>query len=282
MKIRFAALIAFLTLSLGALSVAQTPDAITSPYNAALKGTYTFAISSVDLYWVLVNQSNLEVGFCRNISQMPYGYGCNGPEVGQDVITGSFIADGTGKITSGTLTYVADPSSYECGGNYTAAPVCPYKVPAGTTWSSGTNYAVGDEVDWEVNGVTHTYQAAKANVDKSPVLVVNGSNPQVGNACANGSYLSNGQSPNCTWILLYSSAAGKNNGGSGTFTGTYAIQSNGLGTMTMNVDLGSKEVTGLEVRLLVPLHLAGQEVVMIGQPTLSKNSMTGTGTAVLQ
>jgi hypothetical protein len=270
MKFRY--FIVFSMLALSSLSSAQTSDVLKAPYNAAFKGTYTFGIVSVNQYWVQYNMNNQQVGFCNGGGSFPYGYSCS-ISLGQDVITGTFVADGKGNIAaSSTLSYTSDPNSYQCSTKKNAAPDCPYTVPSGIAWSSGTSYAVGDEVDYSGS----TYQAVQAN-SVAPVLITNGSNPQQGNACANGSYVGQG-SPVCTWVLLYASATGKNKSGTGTLAGTYSIQANGIGAMIVTPS-GAGGSAGFA--LIVPPQAKGQQIQLLAQPTLGDES-TGTGTAILQ
>ena len=103
-----------------------------------------------------------EVGFCNNGStQFPFGYSCN-QNLGQDVVTGTLIADGSGHIIAGSnLVFTVDPSSSQCSPRFNAVPHCPYKVLSGTAWSSTVSYVVGDEVDFTVGGKLLTFQAVK-------------------------------------------------------------------------------------------------------------------------
>jgi hypothetical protein len=282
---RFTSFIACLVLALGTLSSAQTPEAVrpealTAPYDAAFKGTYTVGIAATDLYWVLYNMNNQQVGFNTG-GQTPYNYGSN-VELGQSVFTGTIVANGSGVITSGTFSLTPDPNEVQCSPKSNPAPDCPYTVPSGKAWSSSVSYVIGDVVDYE----GHTYQAAAANEDAAPVLVSIVSNAQKGNACAINSPGYNGP-PKCTWVLLYGSSTGDDKSGTGTLTGTYSVQANGTGTMAVTLNIGgaaactSTTCKSLEFVILVPPNAAGQEVHILAQPTLG-NKFAGTGVAIRQ
>lgn len=262
-----------LILMLGGLCLAQNSNALTTPYNAAFKGTYTFGLASPRTFTIQYNMKGQQVGFC-NGGQLPYQYRCS-QAFGQDVITGTLVADGAGHLLTGSkFSFTADPNAYQCSSKNNATPDCPYKVPSGIAFSSSTKYVVGDEVDYG----GQTFQAAIANTGVPPVVIINGSNPQQGNACAWNTYVGQG-APVCTWVVLYSSAAGKNGSGTGTLTGTYSIQANGIGAMTVTPSGSGSSPAGFA--LLVPPSVAGQQIQILAQPTLS-NENRGSGTAILQ
>jgi len=93
--------IAILALTLvSTLSVAATN-------NESFKGTYTFTIASVYRYSPEYNNKGKQVGFCTG-QKIPSGYSC-GTEVGQDVITGTLVADGDGHV-KGSYSIRPDPN----------------------------------------------------------------------------------------------------------------------------------------------------------------------------
>jgi len=276
MKIR--SFVLFSMLAFGALASAQTPEAVspealTTPYDAAFKGTYTVGLASTDLYWVLNNMNNQQVGFATG-EQTPYNYSSN-VEMGQSFFTGTIVADGAGHITSGTFSLTADPNEVQCSPKNNPAPDCPYTVPSGKAWSGSVSYVIGDVVDYD----GHTYQAVAANEDALPMPVTIVSNTQKGNACANNSSGANGPLK-CTWVVLYGSATGDDKSGKGTLTGTYSVLANGTGTMTTTLSMGGSAKT-LEFVILVPPNAAGQEIHILAQPTLG-NKFAGTGVAIRQ
>src|SRR5260370_13890178 len=107
-------------------------------------GTYTFVFGSPNQIQIQTNMFGQEVGFCPNgPSQLPFGYSCPVVQLGQEVITGTLIADGAGNITTGSsYVFTADPSEFQCSSKYNATPDCPYKVPSGIAWSSTVSYVV--------------------------------------------------------------------------------------------------------------------------------------------
>ncbi len=275
----------FSVLAFGALSSAQTPEAtrpeaLTTPYDAAFKGTYTVGLASTDLYWVMYNTNNQQVGFNTG-EQTPYNYGSN-VALGQSIFKGTIVADGAGHITSGTFSLTPDPNEVQCSPKNNPAPDCPYTVPSGKAWSGSTSYVIGDVVDYE----GHSYQAVAANEDAAPVLVTIVSNAQKGNACAANSSGYDGP-PKCTWVVLYGSATGEDKSGTGTLTGTYSVLANGTGTMAVTLNIGgtttcsSTTCKNLEFVILVPPNAAGQEIHIIAQSLLG-NKFAGTGVAIRQ
>jgi hypothetical protein len=231
--------------------------------NASLTGTYTFAIGAVSYLSIQYNMSGQQVGFC--FGTIPQTYSC-GNQLGQDVITGTLVADGKGNIVAGSnYVYTTDPNSYQCSSK--AAPHCPYKVPVGIAWSSTVSYVGGDEVDLKNGaGTSLTYQAAKNNLGVMPGLNTN--------TCSN-----NGNPPpSCTWVELYSSAAGKNNSAKGTLTGKYTVQPNGSGVLQVTPSGGGGSAS---FAIVVPTTASavGQQVSIVGLPTLG-NKITGGGAAV--
>jgi hypothetical protein len=243
----------FLLLALASITTLSAQD-------NTFSGTYTFVIGSVNQISIQSNMFGQQVGFCFN-GQLPYGYSCY-QNLGQDVITGTLVADGSGNITAGSsFVQTADPNGNKCSSKNNPAPDCPYKVPFGTAWSSTTSYVVGDEADFTENGKVLTFQAVKNNTGVSPS----------GSTCTQ-----NVQPPNCTWDQLYVSAAGKS-GSSGTLTGTYTVQSNGSGVLQVT-PAGQKTGSFAMVVPTAPLAV-GQEVPLVGMPVLG-NEFRGSGAAV--
>ena len=233
--------------------------------NNTFSGTYTFVFGVPSNISIQQNMFGQEVGFCNNVSsQFPFGYSCN-QTLGQDVVTGTLIADGSGKIIAGSnLVLTVDPSSSQCSSRFSAVPHCPYKVPSGTAWSSTVTYVVGDEVDFTVGGKLLTFQAVKNNTNVPPS----------GNTCT-----SMVQPPNCTWDQLYVSASSKS-GFTGTLTGTYAVQSNGSAVSQLAF-VGPTGTLKASLAMIVPTAplAIGQEVPLVGLPTLT-NEFRGAGSAV--
>ena len=227
-------------------------------------GTYTFLFASSNQIQVQSNMFGQEVGFCPNNGQIPFGYSCN-QNFGQDVATGTIIADGKGNIIAGSnITQTVDPNSAQCSPKFNPAPDCPYKVPAGIAWSSTTSYVVGDEVDFTEAGKLLTFQAVKANSNVPPNT----------STCTQMV-----QPPNCDWDQLFVSATGKT-GFKGTVTGTYTVQSNGsaVSLWTIVTSTGKQAVSFAMVVPPAPLAI-GQEIDVVGLPTLT-NETRGTGAAV--
>jgi len=236
--------------------------------NASLTGTYTFVIGSGADYSVQYNMFGQEVGFCEGSGQIPYGYWCQDSSKGQDVITGTLVADGNGNIISGSnYTVTTDPNKYQCSPEYNSAPDCPYQVPAGTLWSNSTSYVVGDEIDYVVNGKTLTYQAVKNSTDVTPSGT---------NVCTAKTAVKN--PVGCTWDELYQSANGSTDGGSGTLAGTYSVQSNGLATLQLTPS-GGKNQSVVFTMVVPAVSAVGQEVPLVAAPQLG-NENRGGGTAV--
>ena len=235
------------------LALAST---LSAAQDNTFSGTYTFLFGSVSGFTVQQNMFGQQVGFC-NGSQLPFGYSCN-QQLGQDLITGTLVADGKGKIAVGsTFVFTRDPNAYQCSSRYNATPDCPYKVPSGIAWSSSANYVVGDEVDFTVSGKLLTFQAVKKNTNVPPNT----------STCT-----SSVQPPNCAWDQLYASATGKGSS-SGTLTGTYTVQSNGSGVLTVTPSSGNngKSVSFAMVVPTAPLAV-GQVVPIVGLSTLGNES----------
>jgi hypothetical protein len=233
--------------------------------NGSLTGTYTLIFGSPGELYIQTNMFGQEVGFCPNSGQLPFGYSCQNQALDQDVLSGTLVADGNGNIISGSsYTYIADPNRYQCSSKYNPTPDCPYQVPSGNTWSNSTSYVVGDVVDYTVNGKTLTYQVVKKNTNVPPSGTAvctskTGKNP-----------------PACYWDQLHQSANGTS-GNSGSLSGSYAIQSDGSGTLQLTPSNSNGPVT---FAMVVPATSAvGQEVPLVGLPQLNQE-FRGSGAAV--
>jgi len=75
--------------------------------DASFKGTYTLAVASVYRYSPEYNNKGQQIGFCTG-QKIPNGYSC-GAEVGQDVISGTLVADGNGHVR-GSYSMRSDPN----------------------------------------------------------------------------------------------------------------------------------------------------------------------------
>ena len=250
-----------LLISVGALALAST---LSAAQDNTFSGTYTLLFGSEDGFTIQQNMFGQEVGFCTGSGQLPFGYSCTQGQQSQDIITGTLVADGKGKIITGS-SYVltADPNAYQCSSKYNATPDCPYKVPSGIAWSSSVSYVVGDEVDFTVNGKVLTFQAVKVNTNVPP-------NTSTCTATV--------QPPNCAWDQLYVSATGKGSN-RGTLTGTYTVQSNASAVLSVIPSgNGGKSVSFAMIVPTAPLAV-GQVVSIVGMPTLG-NEVRLSGAAV--
>lgn len=255
-----------IVLSVWCLLVLALASTLSAAQDNTFSGTYTFVLASANDFWIQNNMFGQEVGFCNNSGQGPGGYFCSEVQ-GQDLITGTLVADGKGKIVTGsTYVFTADPNTYQCSSKYNATPNCPYKVPAGINWSSSTSYVVGAEVDFTVNGKLLTFQAVKVNTNVPPNT----------STCS-----STVQPPNCAWVQLFFSASRKNSSSSGTLTGTYAVQSNASAVLTIIPSgNGGKSVSFAMVVPPAPLAV-GQVVPIVGIPTLGNETpISGTGVRI--
>ena len=249
----------FLLLALASMTTSAAAQ------NNTFSGTYTFVFGSVGGFSIQQNMFGQEVGFCSNGGpHLPFGYSCN-QNLGQDVVTGTMVADGAGNLTTGsTFVFTADPNSFKCSSKYNPTPNCPYKVPSGIAWSSTASYVVGNEVDFTISGKLLTFQAVKNNTNVPPN----------GNTCT-----STVQPPNCTWDQLYVSATNKG-GFTGTLTGTYTVQSNGSAMLQLTLVTASGKQTASFAMVVPTAPLAiGQEVTFVGLPTFT-NEIRGAGSAV--
>jgi hypothetical protein len=242
---------------------------VSAAQNNTFSGTYTFVVGIPDDFTIQTNMFGQEVGFCPNGSsaaQLPFGYSCGETGHGQDVLTGTLIADGNGNITTGsTFVFTPDVNGVKCSSTYNATPDCPYKVPAGITWSSTTSYVVGDEVDFTVSGTLLTFQAVQNNTGVAPNT----------STCTS----TVGNPPNCDWDQLNLSATAMGTE-KGTLTGTYTVQSNGsaVAKLTVVTPTGKMALSFAMVVPTAPLAV-GQVVPMAAMPTVG-NEFTGSGAAV--
>jgi hypothetical protein len=95
--------IALLTLT-STLSLAATS-------NASFKGTYTFiSTQPQQLQTEFDRETHTSVGACPQ-NGPPTGYYCSFTGIGESTILGSIVADGAGRVTSGTFTETPDPRS---------------------------------------------------------------------------------------------------------------------------------------------------------------------------
>jgi hypothetical protein len=79
--------------------------------NASFKGTYTFIITQPQQLQTEFNsKTNTQVGVCPQ-NGPPNGYYCSFTGIGEGTIVGSLVADGVGRVTSGTFTQTPDPKS---------------------------------------------------------------------------------------------------------------------------------------------------------------------------
>lgn len=241
---------------------------------ASLDGTYTFLLSNLDDYSPMYNMNGQQVGFCNN-GYTPAGYNC-GYDLSFDVIEGTFVANGAGKITSGSFTETYNPNSYDCDPKNNPTSPCPVKVPSGDPWSSSESYKIGAVVDYTAGSVTRTFQAVRANTNKAPNWTVSADN---GNIC---SFQANNLNT-CYWTQITSSlTSGNDSSQTGTFTGTYTINANGSGTATWVQPNCTGTDCSIEFAILVsPTSSVGQTVHISGQSVLGKhNKSVGGATRV--
>ena len=236
--------------------------------NASFSGTYTLLFGLDNEYIMQLNMFNQQVGFCPPggpPAQLPFGYSCASDQDSHDLLTGTIVADGNGNIITGsTYTFTRDPNEYKCAARHNAVSPCPYKVPSGNTWNSSTPYVVGNVVDSTVGGVLLTFQAVENNTGVPP----NGS------TCT-----ASVQPPNCTWDRVYATAtSGLVGTQAGTLSGTYSLQSDGSGVMTLTA---SGQKNQLMLAIVVPAApLAVGQVVGLQSMASLTNEVRGSGTAV--
>jgi len=236
---------------------------------ASLNGTYTFVLTSLHDYSPMYNMSGQQVGFCNN-NQTPVGYNC-GYTISSDWITGTLVANGAGKITSGAFTQTSDPNSYECSPKSNPTSPCPVKVPSGASYSAAQAYKVGAVVDYMVSGTTRTFQAVRASTGKPPNWTVSSDNPYI---C---SYSTNNFNT-CYWTQIPASlTSGNTSSINATLTGTYTISANGSGTMTLTLTqvgcTGSNcSETGEFAIVVSPTSAVGQNVHISGESVLGNRN----------
>lgn len=229
-------------------------------------GSYTFQMVSLKDYSVETNQNGQQVGFCNGAV---VGYYCWNAET-FSLLQGTLVSDGAGHILSGTYTETRDPNSYECDPENQPTAPCPVVVPAGNPYVATKAYGVGATIDYTVNGVTETFQAVRSSTGKTPDWTQSST---VGNIC-NYQNLST-----CYWTQIPASLTNTNSGNTGTLTGTYSIQANGAGVMTLTPsncgNCGSVQIAFT----VAPAGGIGQLISLAGISQLS-NSNPQIGTAV--
>lgn len=256
--------------------LAAVPSVRGQATQASLDGTYTFLFSSLSDYSPEYNMNGQQVGFCDGIT--PIGYNC-GYTVTFGVITGTLVADGRGRITSGAFTQTNDPNSYECDpGNNPTTP-CPVKVPANNSYSSSEMYNIGAVVDYTVTSntghVTRTFQAAKANKGKPPNWAVGA---DAGNICNNSNFNT------CSWVQIPASLTNSEGAGqSANIVGTYTVNPNGSGTLYLKLANCTTSCTIGQFAMVVPPgnSTVGQTVHVSGESQLGNhNKCVGGATRV--
>lgn len=240
-----------------------TPE--TSASLSSLTGTYNFQLASLKEYSSEFNMNGQQVGFCDS-GYLAVGYNC-GDTYTFDMISGTIVADGAGHITSGTYLQTPDPNTYECDPNSNPTTPCPVVVPSGNAWSSTTAYSIGATVDYTVSGVTRTFQAVRKSTGKAPNWTTSAGQ---GNIC---SYNPNNTNT-CIWTQIPGSLKGTDKSSTGTFTGTYTVNANGTGMITLQ----AANCTGkcsIQFSLLVPAVIpVGQSVNMVGISILGDHNRT--------
>jgi hypothetical protein len=238
---------------------------------ASLHGTYTFQMIQLDDYSIESNMNGQQVGFCSGPN--PAGYGCWNSYT-FDTMAGSLVADGAGHISSGTYTITRDPNSYQCNPKNNPTKPCPVIVPSGHTYSTSTAYSVGATVDFTVGNVTRTFQAVRAGTGKPPNW---GNNANAVNICSNN----NGNLNTCYWTQIPESLTNGTNSGTGTLTGTYTIQANGSGVMTLTPTNCDGCGTVQLIFVVSPTSQVGQSITLSGLSKLgNSNNMTGSGVRI--
>lgn len=232
---------------------------------ASLDGTYTFVLSDLKSYSPMYNFNGQQVGFCDN-NNVPVGYNC-GYSLSFDIITGTFVANGAGKITSGNYSQTADPNSYECSPKENPTSVCPVKVPSGDRWLSSESYKIGAVVDYTVNNTTRTFQAVRANTGKAPNWTVSADNAYICNYSTNNFNT-------CYWTQIPGSLTGSNSSSEGgNYTGTYTINANGFGTVKWVQNGCTGSDCSIQFAIVVsPTSSVGQTVHISGESALGNHN----------
>lgn len=262
-------MIAILAMATSAL--AQIPMATTPTANlASFSGTYTFEMAQLKGYSPMYSMNGQQVGFCNN-GMMPIGYNCYDSYT-FDLLAGTLVSDGAGHITSGSYSQTRDPNSYKCGPKNSPTTPCPVVVPSGNAYSSTTTYNPGATVDYTVNGTKRTFQAVRKNVGKAPNWVTSTTQANICNNNPNN--LST-----CFWTQVSNSLTAADSDSSGTLVGTYTMQANGSGVLTLTPSncngCGSAQF-GI---VLSPVSQVGQTVGLVGMSQLG-NSNRDVGTAI--
>lgn len=234
----------------------------------SLDGTYTFQMVELKDYSVETNLNGQQVGFCNGIA---VGYGC-WDAITFHVLAGTITADGAGNITSGSYTMTADPNSYQCNPKNNPTDPCPVMVPSGNSYSPTASYSVGATIDYMVANVTRTFQAVRASTNKPPDW--SGAPQNICNFALNNL-------DTCSWTQITQSLTNKNGSSIGTLVGTYTLQANGSGVMTLTPsncgDCGSVQFEFV----IAPVNQVGQAITLTGVSQLgNENSMVGSGVRI--
>jgi hypothetical protein len=247
---------------------AAVPCAVKAQSLASFKGTYTFQISSLDQYSPEYNMYGQQVGFC-NSGNNPINYGC-GSDITFDLIAGTVVADGAGHISSGSYTQTPDPNSYKCDTSSAVTSPCPVIVPSGHDFSDSVSYKIGNTVDYKIGSTTRTYQAVKANTARPPNWGI-----------TNNQYICNGNnSSTCFWTQVGQSLTNsEDKPSSGSLVGSYTVDSNGSGVLTLTPS-GCSDCGSIQFAIVVsPTSQVGQTVALSGLGQVG-NSNRAVGTAI--
>lgn len=233
----------------------------------SLSGTYTFVFSGMSDYSPAYNMNLQQVGFC--IASLPVGYNCGSIST-FNVITGTLVADGVGHITSGTFTQTNDPNSYECNpGNNPTSP-CPVKVPSGNEYSQWEMYNLGAVVDYtaitSAGRFTRTFQAVRPGSGKTPDWT---DKKASANICTSNNL------DTCYWDQVTASLTNSEGSGqSANIVGTYSINANGSGTISLKLANCSNNCAIGMFAIVVPSgnSTVGQTVHVSGQSQLGNHN----------
>jgi hypothetical protein len=250
-----------------AAALAQVPMTTATANLASFTGTYTFQMAQLKDYSVESNMKGQQVGFCNGNG--PVGYNC-WDYYTFDLLVGTLVSDGAGHITSGTFSSTRDPNSYQCSPKQNPTSPCPVIVPSGKAYSATTAYNVGAVVDYTSNGTTRTFQAVQKSTGKTP----NWNNTTtVGNICTYNNLST------CFWTQIPASLTASDSDSTGTITGTYTIQSNGSGVLTLTPSNCNDCGQAKFAINMSPASQVGQTVGLVGMSQLG-NHNRDVGTAV--
>lgn len=238
----------------------QIPMATATATLGSFSGTYTFHLGQLRGYTLEYNLTGQQVGFCNG--SVPAGYFCQ-ENYTFDLLEGRIVADGAGHITSGSFAITPDPNSYECSPNNHPTIPCPVVVPAGDPYSMTAAYNVGAAVDFTAGAVTRTFQAVRKNTGKPPNWTTTAG---AANICTYNNLNT------CYWTQIPVSQTAKNNNISGTLVGSYTIQANASGVMTVTPSCGTCGAGSVEFSIILPpVSQIGQTVSLIGISQLGRN-----------